>query len=505
MSTAAIVETVRVARPRSLAVSIARIALLVLVFSASAVYESARLSAFSNTEVWLHLRTGLWILQNHAFPRSGLFSQYPHLPWMATSWGFDVLLTAGYKLLGLRAIPLLLMILKMALAVVIYLLARSARAGFWPALVLCAIGQYVIVDLQPTPASISIVCFAIELLLLIAARRSGNGKLLYWLPLLFLFWANVHLQFVMGLVLLALFCVAVGLESRLRDANVRWLDSRIHPLPLRTVGVVASLSWIATFLTPYTFHLLTSAYRALYSDVAFQYFAEMRSMSFRRPQDFALMLLVMGAFARLGRNRRIQLFELAALMAGTLVAFRIQRDAWVAILPAIAIVVSGFRVERDESLSRPEPSLRWEKSVAAGMLAAVLMITAFRIPVREALMSEISGSFPVKACDYIAQNHLPAPLLNAYAWGSFLTWYLPDYPVAIDARLDLYGDEVLGRYFKVTGGSERLDADPTLASARTILLERQSGMAKALTNLPALSAQYRLVYSDNLAAVFVRQ
>jgi hypothetical protein len=129
MSTAAIGETVRVARPRARAVSIARIALLVLVFSASAVYESVRLSAFSNTEVWLHLRTGLWILQNHAFPRSGLFSQYPNLPWMATSWGFDVQLAAGYKLLGLRAIPLLLMILKMALALVIYLLARAARAG----------------------------------------------------------------------------------------------------------------------------------------------------------------------------------------------------------------------------------------------------------------------------------------------------------------------------------------------------------------------------------------
>ena len=30
-------------------------------------------------------------------------------------------------------------------------------------------------------------------------------------------------------------------------------------------------------------------------------------------------------------------------------------------------------------------------------------------------------------------------------------------------------------------------------------------MAKALTNLPALRAQYRLVYSDELADVFVPQ
>ena len=54
-------------------------------------------------------------------------------------------------------------------------------------------------------------------------------------------------------------------------------------------------------------------------------------MSFRRPQEFAIMLLLMTAFLVLGRQRSLALFELLILVAGTLVAFRIQRDGWLAV------------------------------------------------------------------------------------------------------------------------------------------------------------------------------
>jgi hypothetical protein len=98
---------------------------------------------------------------------------------------------------------------------------------------------------------------------------------------------------------------------------------------------------------------------------------------------------------------------------------------------------------------------------------------------------------------------LSPPLFNEYSFGSFLTWYLPEYPVAVDSRVELYGDVILAKYFDVVGGKERLDSDPMVARAGTLLLQRNSAMAKALTNLPALKAQYRLMYRDELADVFV--
>ena len=140
--------------------------------------------------------------------------------------------------------------------------------------------------------------------------------------------------------------------------------------------------------------------------------------------------------------------------------------------------------------------------MVASATALVLVVGTVRLPDRNALMNRIGQTFPVKACDYIASNRLSGPLFNEYAWGSFLTWYLPEYPVVVDSRVELYGDDMLKKYFDVVGGKERLDSDPMVARAGTLLLERKSAMAKALRDLPALSSQYRLVYSDELADVF---
>ena len=484
--------------------SVFRPLLLTLLFSAAAVYEAAHQSALMSGDVWWHLRTGLWILQYHSIPRTGLFSQYSDLSWIASSWGYEVLLAAAYQLFDLRAIPILLMGLKVALAVVTFLLARAGRANFWSAVFLSAIAQYAISNLQPVPAVLSILLFGIELALLMQSRRSGKLQSLFWLPLLFVVWANLHIQFVIGLLLFGVFLIALVLEHALRIAGVTFLSDRILPLPLAKVSAIAGLSLLCTFATPYTIRLFPDFMSGLYSSVSFRYGAEMRAMSFRRPQEFVLMLLVMAAFFALGRRRSLELFELLALVAGTVLAFRIQRDAWIAVLPAIAVLADGFRLEQVGSDAWSSTSW-WQKLLTAALTAIIFIAAALHLPDRTNLMSKISEHFPVKACDFIATNHLPPPLFSTYSWGGLLTWYLPEYPVAVDSRVDLYGDEFLNSYFQVITGKERLDTNTSLASARTLLLERQSGMADALIRLPMLSSQYRKLYSDDLAVVFVRR
>jgi len=175
------------------------------------------------------------------------------------------------------------------------------------------------------------------------------------------------------------------------------------------------------------------------------------------------------------------------------------------VLPAIAIISSGLILRRSE-IESPVRTIRApERMWAAALTAVVLVIAAVRLPGSKDLMDKMTQLYPVKACNYIVENRLPQPLFNEYAWGSFLTWYLPEYPVAVDSRVEFYGDDILSAYFDVVGGKQLLESDPTVARAGTLLLQRESAMAKALTTLPKLSAQYRLVYSDDLASVFVPQ
>jgi hypothetical protein len=269
------------------------------------------------------------------------------------------------------------------------------------------------------------------------------------------------------------------------------------------VSTIAGLCVLATFATPYGFRLLPDFLKSQYSEVGFAHFSELASMGFRRPQDYVVMLLVMFAFLALGRRRSLELFELLLLLGGTAIAFRIQRDVWLAVLPAIAGLSGMSLLQHHESEAQRATGPGWKWPAVAAATAMVLVIAAVRLPDRNALMNRIGQNFPVKACDYIASNKLSLPLFNDYSFGSFLTWYLPEYPVVVDSRVELYGDDILAKYFDVVGGKERLDSDPMVARAGTLLLARNSAMAKALRSLPALSSKYRLVYNDELADVFV--
>ena len=325
-----------------------RILALTVLFGAAAVYEAIHVSAILASGVWVHLQTGLWILQNHAFPHTGLFSQYSNLPWHDASWSFDVLLGLMYRAFGLRAIPFLLMLLKVALAATTFLLVRAGRADFWTAVALSAAAQYVIYGLQPLPYVFSILFFAVELILLLRSRQTGSMDL-YRLPLLFLLWANVDIQFVLGLTLLLLYLIALGIEELIRGADKPWVSDAVRRVDLKRAGVMALLSLLMTFATPYTINLLPNSFSSLYSHATFEYFAEMSAMTFRHPQEFVLMLLVMAGFLSLGRRRSLDVFSLLVLMAGTAIAFRLQRDGWLAVLPAIAIIPAWIAVHANHS------------------------------------------------------------------------------------------------------------------------------------------------------------
>ena len=146
--------------------------------------------------------------------------------------GADGLLAAGYKLAGLRVLPLTRMALSVMLAASAFFLARGLGRSFPLAVLLALAAQFALLPLRPLPNLFSFVCFAIELLLLFASRRTGNVRLLYWLPLLFVFWVNLHVEFVYGLVVLGLWVAASLAEDLCRRSGLAWFVSTPASLPV---------------------------------------------------------------------------------------------------------------------------------------------------------------------------------------------------------------------------------------------------------------------------------
>lgn len=475
---------------------------LVSLFSVAARNGAVRLTALADSDIWWHLRTGLWILQTHGVPHSGLFSQHASLPWIDSSWGFDLLTAATYRVFGLRGLPVLLMIFQVGVAAALFLLARGSRQTFWPALLLVAVAQYGISLLQLRPALCSVILLAVELAILFVSRRTGKSRILYWLPVLFVAWVNLDRQFCYGMLALALFCIAVGGEYFLRRSGVAWLDTGGPAINPGTLGAAFIACLLATLVSPYTYHLHQLVWQSASSSAIDWYLRELHAMRFRQPQDFLLMLLVMTAFFALGRRRSPDLFAISLLVVCAVISFRFQRDSWLVVVASVGIIGNALATSLPEEGRDASRRIPWtQKLVIGGMVLILLTIFALRLPPNSVLMAKVGESFPVRAADYVRQNRLPHPLFNSNAWGGFLTWYLPEYPVAIDDRIDLYGDAVNIPYFELSMARIPLESHPDFAQAQTILLEANSPMAEALATLPG----FRVAYRDEQAIVLVRE
>src|SRR5205807_768653 len=77
----------------------------------------------------------------------------------------------------------------------------------------------------------------------------------------------------------------------------------------------------------------------------------------------------------------------------------------------------------------------------------------------------ISAEFPVDAVNYLRTHPVGGPLYNSFDWGGFLSFYMPEYPVAIDGRTDLYGDAMDSQFLASEGAEASYATDPYLNEA----------------------------------------
>lgn len=455
-----------------------------MLFATAAVFEAYRLSSlslFERADIWWQLQTGNWILQHHSVPQTGLFFR-----WSVSGWSYDLLVAFATGILGLRSFPVLLMIFKSAFAALTLLLAGGLRGRFWLAVALSATAQYILGSVPAGPTYCSILFFAVELLLLNQSRRTGSFRPLFWLLALFLVWANLDLQFVYGIAFLAIFLIVsllqvLGHRSVVAGRPPRSSGKKRDPIPPATVAIVAGLCALATMASPYSYHLYGMFFSSI-SSASNIYFQDSLPMHFKRPEDYLLLLLTMGAFLALGLRRSRDLFQIALLAGCAMLSFHAQRDAWLVVLAALAVIAPSDKHTGVPAVADNNRALNRQVLIAGGLSILILLLAiALLIPAsEESLLAKVAQTYPVDACNYIRQHQFPPPLFTSYEWGGFVLWYLPEYTLAIGGRADVpYKDY------------------SAMGQVGTLLLQRGSLMERALSSLPA----FRVTYRDRVAVV----
>jgi hypothetical protein len=448
-------------------------------------------------DIWWHLRTGQWILQQGTVPVTDPFSSYgADKPWVVYSWLFDILVASLYRRVGPASIAVYEIAVRTALTVTLFHLLQNLLQRFWKSAALTAVALFAMTHvLGPRPGMLTILLVMVTLHLLLSAGRTGRTRTLWLLPPLFVLWANWHIQFVYGL-----FVVGVFAAEPFLNRIVHYRPRRESGLRQATSGAVLAASGLATLLNPYGIKVYSTVF--LYAGQARVYdqISELRAMTFREPQHFIVVLLVIAAAMAMGWRRDARPLWIVMLTVAALMGFRSVREIWFLAVVSACVIADGWQPPGDASAPARPP---FKSRAMVGIWVMAILIASCRHYglSNDALEIQVAGEFPEAAVRYIELHHLEGPLLNELSWGGYLVWRLPALPVALDGRTNVYGEDRILQFSNLWGGKPGWNSSPELRRSNLVLTPRVAAIASLLRT----SSEFQNVYEDSQAVIFQRR
>ncbi|MBN2499223.1 MAG: hypothetical protein JXB38_00570 [Anaerolineales bacterium] len=470
-----------------------------------------------DTDTWWHLRTGQWIVEQRAVPKTDPFSytqfgeswKYPSANWIA-----EVMLYLIYQAFG----PGGLIVWVAALVTLAYaFLWRTMSGGvFLKAFVIILSVTVAGVYWAARPYMLTFVYMATTLWILEGHRNGGKDRL-WWLPVVVLVWANSHGGIAVGFILWGVYGLQAGvswLQAGWEDAEGRfsraWLQTGLRGRVGKML-LVGLVMLAAVCVNPSGPSMLAYTYETVSIGALQDLIGEWQSPNFHelRVQPFLILLFL--TFGAVGVSKqRLQLvdfllvsgFGVMALMAGrNFVLFALAAPVVLARYAAPVSAELGGRLGF-HPIANSKPTFPVMTVINWGLVGLLLAAAVLKVAAiyPQAFHEEIfAASLPVGAVEYLRENEPPGRLMNAYNWGGYLIWELPEYPVFVDGRTDLYRDEIIGQWLQVFGALDGWRQVLDEWQVNLILIEPHWELNYALED-----ADWEILYQDDVSILYGR-
>ena len=444
-----------------------------------------------DADLFFHLRTGADILHSHTVPLTDPYSragtEHGALD-VAYSWLFEVAIVSLYNALGWVGIKLYIALLAGLIALFLMGELYAARPIPWATIVLALALIGLSPVLSPRPWLFSALFTLIELKILFDFHRSPHPPILLALLPLYVLWANLHIQFVLGLVFIGVFALNGLIERR-----------------FRTVGLFALTGLVCaavTLINPYGPRVWSTVLEYASQSKALTQIQDASPPHFKNLPEIATLLVFLAAAWTTFRARKDRVLLSLCLLAGLYFFLHSRRDIWVSILASCMVIAKADRPGRADVLKLP---------TYAWAIVPVSCLFFFAAGFGKSLnnyadQKQLQNRFPFAATAFVRAHldrpapNLHGPLYNSFDWGGFLIWALPELPVSIDGRINVHGESRTLRHWATWDAASDWRNDPDLASANLILLERRAPLAARVGKDPAFAT----VYEDSNAVVFSR-
>jgi hypothetical protein len=459
------------------------------------VFYEAR-AFFVDPDLWWHVKVGQDILATHRFPTVDPYSfTVVGQPWIAYEWLGDVLLGAVARAGGVLGLDILLFALASLVMLALYgyatMKSGNSKAGFVVAGLMCSLA-FASFSLRPQMIG---YLFLILVLIIIEKFRQGKSNALWLLPPIFLVWVNTHGSFIIGIGVVAFYLVAGLWEFRAGTIEShKWTAQQRIRLELALLLSLAVLP-----LTPYGTQVAVYPF-----DMAFGQPINVANVLEWLPMPFdigggKLFLAIIVAFfaAQMLIRVTMQLGDVALFFGGFALACVHRRFVLLFVpffVPVGAAIVARWFPPYDKKIDH--------FYLNAALMAAAVVGMVWYFPKASDIEKATARIYPVRAVEYLRQHPVKGPVFNSYAFGGYLVSQLPEQPVFIDGRGDLYErGGIFGEYIEVADLHAATFQILDWHHINACLLGRKEPLATALGAMPG----WELRYSDGVSMLFVRR
>jgi hypothetical protein len=477
---------------------------------------AARISV--DTDTWWHLRAGAWILENMAVPQVDLFSytRYGEL-WQYPGWIVEVPMYVIYRTLG----PGGLNLWTAAMVTITFWFVWQTLSGgpFLRAFVIVLAAAASGVYWAARPYLVTFLLAAVFLWIL-EDYRWRRIRLRSWrvwlLPILMILWANSHGGFAIGFLIWGVYFIlelgVVGWQGFKGRRESGSQSSLVNYWRVIRLGLVGLLMVLAVMINPSGPVMLLYPIKTIGIGSLQDYIQEWQSPNFHflSVQPFAWLILL--TFAAVGASRRRIAFTDFALSAGFvfmgLIAGRnIALFALVApmvitrhLSPIASVIGRQFGLKAIST--QPTKGFRSFLNIAILILLASAVVFKISLIYPKSANEEVFRELlPVEAVAFIKEEKPPGRLFNSYNWGGYLLWALPEYPVFIDGRTDLFSDEVIEEWIQVMRVEEGWSGVLESYSVYLVFVETDSTLDKTLLS----HVDWDLRYKDDIAVIYQKK
>jgi len=444
----------------------------------------------TDSDLGWHLKYGEYFLQNKQILRQDIFSHtFQGYPWINHSWLFDILAYLSFAQLRFLGLSILgALIVFAALKTIL----KSVKASPLETLLSASIFIFFAKNsLEVGIRSQFLSWLGLSVLLFLLNKyKKGQAKALLFLPLLFLFWANFHGTFLLGLAVLGIFWLVEIAKSFRPDLSLACLTSAT-----------------VTLLNPFGFHICQEAFKHFGSPLL-QTVYEWKPVDLSAPTGiifviFAGIMITKALFDKKEDNTH----QVAILTALLFLAFTKRRFVPLFVLASLPVFVQITR--KATKLLKSE----WVESITYMTVIIAFLYASFIRSPRLNLFSFSWNSFcldgpkPIgcseEAVKFLKLNPPEGKMFNLYRWGGYLVWRLPEKKVFIDGRMHLWQKdsrkiiEDYGQIFEAKPGwEEKLEK----YDVSWIFVPGLSPLHLAVWHHP----HWQQVYDDPFSVIFVR-